>query len=223
MASLSDLDRAGLGGAGRRSGSRLGDLRVGVKLGALAVISVIAIVVVGVVGIRALNAAAAGAANMQALNGYTRTTLEADMAHDAIRADVMRARLDPGGPDATAARSDFVEHSKILHDGVEMFRGPDQPADVRTAADQVAPAVQSYLTLADQTIAAAIGGQANPAMYPQFQAAFSAVEEQLPAVGDALQSRLDKETKAVAGQRTTAVTTVWLAALLCGLLLTLLS
>jgi methyl-accepting chemotaxis protein len=199
------------------------DLRVGVKLGACTVVALGAVLTVGWVGVHALGQVATRTAEMQKLNGYTRTTLEADMAHDAIRADVLRGMLDPGGTQVDAARADFVDHSAILRDGVESFRAAGMPADVRAAADHVTPAVQNYLALADQTLGAAAAGQARPPTFPRFLEAFSAVEDQLPAVSDALEAHVAIATREVTAKRRSAVITLVVTALGCGLLLVLLS
>jgi methyl-accepting chemotaxis protein len=188
---------------------------IGVKLGSLAGIALVAVVAVGGVGVGALGAAAQHAHDLEALGGLTRVTLEADMAHDAIRADVLRAMLGGAGRDGTAAKSDLADHMAILRDGVARFRKPDMSTGVRAAADQVAPAVQQYLTLAEQTLTAALRGDSTPAGYPDFVTAFEAVEKQLPAVGDALAVEASTASRAVDQQRTGAIRTLVIVGL-CG-------
>jgi methyl-accepting chemotaxis protein len=152
------------------SGARtwLASRPVVVKLAFLAGIALVAIVVVDGVSMRAFGTSADRAHELEALGGLTRITLEADMAHDAVRGDVLRAMLAGSGPDGRAAQTDLVEHMAILRTGVARFGQPDLAADVRAAAERVAPAVAQYLLLADQTLAAALRGNGTTPINPAF-------------------------------------------------------
>jgi methyl-accepting chemotaxis protein len=197
------------------SGARmwLASRPVGVKLASLAGIALVAIVVVDGVSMRAFNTAADRAHELEALGGLTRIAIEADMAHDAARGDVLRAMLAGSGPDGRAARTDLVDHMAILRTGVARFGQPDLPADVRAAAGRVAPAVAQYLLLADQTLAAALRRRGTPASYPAFVTAFAAVEEQLPAIGDALATQAAAASQAIDRQHTAAARTLLIVGL----------
>src|SRR5690242_11707417 len=88
-----------------------------VKLGGVAVAAVVVVAVVVGIGVTALSSAASRVADLNQINADIRLSLEADMAHDAIRADTLRALI--AGNTAPAAdqdgiRSDLADHSKIL-------------------------------------------------------------------------------------------------------------
>jgi methyl-accepting chemotaxis protein len=191
------------------------------KLAMIAVVGLAAVLLVDLVGIRALGAAAQKARQLDEINGLTRVALEADMAHDAIRGDVQRVLLAAGGPDAAAAREDLANHVPILRDGVQTFRGPGVTEDVRHSAESVQTAVQRYIDLAQQMVNQAQSRPGTPSGYQEFMAAFSAVEDQLPAIGDALSAQAKQASLAVEQQRSTAIAVLVAVGVLCALLLTL--
>jgi methyl-accepting chemotaxis protein len=111
------------------------------------------------------------------------------MAHDAVRGDTLRALI--AGPEASAAdrdsiRSDLADHTKILTEAMATFVAPSAQPSVRVPAQEVQPAVQRYVALAQQTVDAAFSTAGTPPILPAFQQAFSAVEDQLPVVEDAI-------------------------------------
>src|SRR5262245_50325694 len=127
------------------------DRSIRTKLGLITLIGLLAVALVGLAGLRALDGAGARAHELERLSGLIRVSLEADMAHDAVRGDVQRALLGAGGPDAAAARIDLAEHRNTLTGGVATFGSADMPTDVREAAALVEPKVRRYVELADRT------------------------------------------------------------------------
>ncbi|MEV4514887.1 methyl-accepting chemotaxis protein [Dactylosporangium sp. NPDC049525] len=195
-----------------------------VKLGAIFVVSLLTVVALLFAGTRALNDGEERARQLERVGQLTRQTLEADMAHDAIRGDVLRILLavSRGGDiatEATEVQSDLTDHSAILGGAVTTFTADGMNPSVRAAAQRVAPAITNYIDLAGKTVRAAVGGEANPASYAGFQTAFSAVEEQLPAISDALEQVAAAASKSVGDERDRAVLTLSAAGVL-GLLLT---
>ena len=73
----------------------LRDRRIRTKLAILAVVALGGMAAGATVGLDALDESAALAADLQGGTALTRAALEADMAHDAIRGDVLRALLAP--------------------------------------------------------------------------------------------------------------------------------
>jgi methyl-accepting chemotaxis protein len=182
---------------------------IGAKIGGIAAIALVTLVVVGGIGVRELRAAADRVDELQRLNGLTRLALEADMAHDAIRGDVQRAMLATGSAEASAAKAELEEHSGTLTDALARFAAPEMPADVRGAAEGVAPAVQRYVELADRTmseVTAAPGRR--PGSYADLNTAFTAVEKQLPEVSDTIEAAAAAASRIVHTARTHAIATV---------------
>ncbi|WP_433050874.1 methyl-accepting chemotaxis protein [Dactylosporangium sp. CS-033363] len=186
------------------------NLPIAAKLGAVIVLAVLTVGALLVVGVRALSADGDRAHQLQRINGLTRSTLEADMAHDAVRGDVLRVLLAATQGTATAD-GDLAAHAKILTAAMALFTGADMEADVRAAAQRVKPAVEQYLQLATQTVGAAAAGQPTTQSYADFQAAFATVEQQLPAVGDALAGHARAAAAAVDSERVKAITALSLA------------
>ncbi|HKT02361.1 MAG TPA: methyl-accepting chemotaxis protein [Rugosimonospora sp.] len=205
----------------RAVGGWLRDRSVRTKLAALVGVGLVALVAVGAAGLQALDNASGKARELERMGRLTRTELEADMAHDAIRGDVQRALLSTDPGEAAGIRSDLSDHSKILHDGVQTFRATAMFADVRGPADVVGPEVDTYLDLAARTLDAALTTRRTPTSYPAFQQAFSAVERDLPAVADALQAHSTAAQAAVGRQRDSATWTLGVAAGIGVLLLAL--
>jgi methyl-accepting chemotaxis protein len=195
---------------------------VATKLGAIAVVAAATTAALASVGVHGVSSASARAEELQVVNGLTRQALEADMAHDAVRGDVLRALLavedDGVDPDGQAAKDDLAVHEEILREAIHTFQGAGMSPAVRTAAQGVAPVVERYLDLATQTLDAALDGEREPVTYADFQKAFGEVEEELPAVSDALATTAGDASAAVGTYKASAMRELALAGL-AGLLL----
>jgi methyl-accepting chemotaxis protein len=197
---------------------------IAAKLGAIFVVSLLTVIALLTVGVGALSDGEDRARQLERVGLMTRETLEADMAHDAVRGDVLRILLavSHGGDistEAAAVRADLTDHSAILGGVVTTFTAPGMDPAVQAAARGVAPAIANYIDLAGKTVEAAIGGERNPATYAGFQTAFSEVEEELPTVSDALERVAAAASKSVGDERDRAVFTLSSAGVV-GLLLT---
>jgi methyl-accepting chemotaxis protein len=197
---------------------------IAVKLGAIFSVSLLTVAALLLVGVGALSDGEDRARQLEQINQLTRQTLESDMAHDAVRGDVLRILLAVNrGGDTTAeaeeVAADLAEHSAVLGAVGPTFTAPGVDPSVQSAARDVAPVIANYLDLAGKTVRAATGGDRNPATYADFQTAFSEVEEQLPAVGDALGRVAAAASKSVGDERDRAVTALSVAAAI-GMLLT---
>jgi methyl-accepting chemotaxis protein len=179
-----------------------------VKLGAVAVVAVVAVAVVVGIGVRALSSAASRVNDLNRFNADIRLSLEADMAHDAIRGDTLRALI--AGPTASSSdkdgiRGDLADHSKIITDALAAFAGSGAVPSVRSPAQQVQPLVTQYVKLAEQTVDAALTTAGIPGTLPAFQNVFTAIEEQLPVVEDAISQLATEAAKEVKQQRELAL------------------
>jgi methyl-accepting chemotaxis protein len=218
---MSDVDLSA--GSGGTALSRwFADRPVAVKLASLIGTGLLATAIVGAVGIRSIQSAATETERLQVLSGLSRITLEADMAHDAVRGDMQSVLLATTEAEAEEARGEVTVHGKILRDGVDRFTQSDVSPSVRAAALAVQPAVEKYLSIAAEVTAAGGPGRARPKALPEFAAAFSVVEEELPAVGDALAVQIKQSSNQVHQDRTSTIwrllVTMLVAATLLGLL-----
>ncbi|MCX5747138.1 MAG: hypothetical protein NT062_32100 [Proteobacteria bacterium] len=119
-----------------------------------------------------------------------RQAMQADMMHDALRADVLRAiyaaKDSPG--DAKEVIAAVTEH-------IEIFRKALADEDLRAAGTEVQtnlaklkPALDAYLAAADkQTRLAFVDLKAAEQAYPEFQKAFEELEPWMEKLGDVTQ------------------------------------
>jgi methyl-accepting chemotaxis protein len=198
------------------------DRSVAVKLTALIVVALLAMIIVGGLGIDSLRMLAGQADDQQNLTALTRVTLEADMAHDAVRGDVQRVLLATAPGEAAQARADLTDHGAILRDGVQRFTRADVSPKVRAAARAVTPAVEHYLSVARVTAEAAGPGRGRPSTMAAFNTAFRAVEVQLPAVGDALGVEVAALSRQAEAARTGTVRQLYVTLVVAAALLALL-
>jgi methyl-accepting chemotaxis protein len=133
-------------------------------------------------GFRGLQSAEHSVRDLQTSAHLTRTALEADMGHDAVRGDVLRIVFARAEPERAEATDDLRDHSTAMRDKLGSLRGEAAPPTVRTAAEQATGSVEDYLKLADAVAA----DPSSTTAYQQFTTAFTTVEDELPGVGDAL-------------------------------------
>ena len=169
----------------------------------------------------------AGTSAAQDLSSATiavRASMNADMMHDAIRAEVFAAQLaananDAAGVDAAAAEfeASAAEMTKSYKAAAESKLPPEADAAVKAAA----PLVNEYLGAARQAIAAlkAQPSEAAPKLAAYLNT-FKTTGQALDKSGDAIESaaratQMDIETRLARGETVTlAVTTGALGALL---------
>ncbi|HWS35712.1 MAG TPA: methyl-accepting chemotaxis protein [Actinoplanes sp.] len=155
------------------------------KLALIVGVALAGLVISTVVGISGLGKAEQSARALQVSAQLTRTALEADMAHDAIRGDVLRALFAASAAERAEAGTDLGDHVGVMRDRLGVLRSEQAPAAVRAAADQVDDMVENYLRSAT-TVVAEPAGAGRDSGYRQFSDDFTTVEDGLPAVGDAL-------------------------------------
>jgi methyl-accepting chemotaxis protein len=168
------------------------DMTIKTRLLGMGALGLAAMLVTGAVGLVELRGmqSALGEANLGAK--AIRNQLEADMMHDALRADVLAALrwVAKGGLDGAemeTIKSDLAEHGKVLRDNMaENARLPLRP-DTLNAVRQAQASLEAYVGTAEQLIAAA--GQdpvAAEAGFPAFMTTFKQLEDGMEAVSDVL-------------------------------------
>ena len=200
------------------------DRPLGVKLAALVGAGGLALGAFAVIAVQALQNTGDRTAEIRASAEATGDALYGDMMHDAVRADVLQALLSRGHGDLYAgAVSDVAEHSKtfrgILAKTVEGNLSPD----VVDATKAVTPTVEAYLTSAGAIIATeGTDPAAALAAFPKFAAQFTALEKQLPTMGDAISAYAKQAATTSTDQRGTAIQLSIIVALAGVLVLSLL-
>ncbi|GGK37903.1 hypothetical protein GCM10010124_33400 [Pilimelia terevasa] len=194
-------------------GSWLRDRSVGAKLAVVGGLALAAVAVTSAVAAVNLNTAADRAAELARASSHVRAQMEADMAHDAIRSDVLRLRLAAADADRREALADLEEHGGTLEEKVGQFRDASFAAPVRAAADDIAPQIEQYVALGAEVARVAGTGVDTAAAYARFQTSFTAVEEGMPAITDALEAEANRAAAQVADQRRRALQVLGLSAL----------
>ncbi|SUD37989.1 chemotaxis transducer [Ectopseudomonas mendocina] len=133
-----------------------------------------------------------------------RNHLEGDMMHDALRADVLAAfSVEPGDQAAAEqVRTDLREHAEWFKRTLAANAQLPLPADIQQAIAQSQPALNAYISEAEQITAAALrDAQAAKAGMPAFSQRFSELE----ARNEALSSLIEGQVSAARQSGQTAV------------------
>jgi methyl-accepting chemotaxis protein len=190
------------------------DRPLGVKLAALVAAGGLALGAFAVITVDALQGTGDTADELLASAEGTQDALLADMMHDAVRGDVLQALVSGGqGALYESAVTDLAEHDQTFRGILEEIVADDLSADVGAAVAKVTPAVDAYLASAQSIVTTAATDPATAtAAYQQFAAEFSALEDTLPALGDAVSSFGTDAAARSADQRSRAIVTALVVA-----------
>lgn len=135
---------------------------------------------------------ARGMAEVELAGVILRNQAEADMMHDALRADAYCALAAATPEDLASAQRDVEEHSQKFR---ELLSANAKLLDDRSKAAQdlrdAAPALESYAAAAARIVTLAKQDRAaTTAVLPAFQAAFHDLEVRLESLSDTLQEQM---------------------------------
>jgi methyl-accepting chemotaxis protein len=158
------------------------------------VIAILALAAVSVLGVWGTNEAAKGSAQISTIGSAIRNHLEADMMHDALRADVLLALRE--GRNAIQARDEVVaettDHIQNFEARLEANKALELPADARKALDEVGPSLATYITGAREIVELAFkDNYAAQKNFDAFMEKFEALEEKMGETSDAIQNSAD--------------------------------
>jgi methyl-accepting chemotaxis protein len=184
------------------------DRPLGVKLAALVGLGAVSLTVFAVITVQALHGTGETADELLASAEATEDALLADMMHDAVRGDVLQALVSGGqGTLYRGAQDDLTAHEEFFRTILAEVLDDDLSPEVDAAVTDVSPSVDAYLTSARQIVTAVgVDPEAASAAYPQFADDFAALEDELPAVGDAVRTYAEAAAANSTDQRTTAIT-----------------
>src|SRR3954452_3724926 len=128
------------------------DRPLGVKLSALVAVGAVSLGVFALISVKALQGTGDTAQELVSTGDATGLALEADMMHDAVRADVLNALISAGTPEYQTAMTDLTDHSANFRDLLDRVVAADLGSDVDAAVEQVRPDVETYLNSANQII-----------------------------------------------------------------------
>ncbi len=161
----------------------------------ISVLTIAAMVLLGIFGVTAgwqFQRVANVGHDLQIASQSLRNQMEADMMHDALRADVLSVLHAVATKDATAqeeARKDLAEHSKHFRDMLAENQQLKLAPKPTAAISEVAVPLEDYIKQAEGLFAL-VGSDvaAAEAKMPEFQKSFSRLEEKMANVSDAIEA-----------------------------------
>ncbi|MCU1484076.1 MAG: chemotaxis sensory transducer [Actinomycetia bacterium] len=166
---------------------KLRDLRLAARLGLLSGLGVLGVTLVGLIGVSVVGNLTSEMHHLNEMSGVLRASVEADMMHDALRADVLSSlRM---GSDADQAAADLADHTKIFQDRLAQLRAANLGSKVTKALDDAQPALTAYFAGAKDAITTAADDvPAAEAEMPTFLKTFTTLEVKLAHLSDTVQS-----------------------------------
>jgi methyl-accepting chemotaxis protein len=129
-----------------------------------------------------------------------RDHMQADMMHDALRADVLAALHAASNKDAKAASEvakDLSEHAESFRSCIKANHARALDVTITAALASVDKPLEEYIRSAESIVAlAANSASAAELQWPAFSAAFSQLEEAMGKVGDTVEASVSKVSTA---------------------------
>ena len=175
------------------------NLNIRQRLLALSLMGLCFVSIVGLVGYLALGTMSTTAESVARSNAALRSQLEADMMHDALRGDVLRAVL--GGLKGHAAevaevQKDIAGHTREFREHMDALKSLSLSPDITTAIGHTQTRLGAYITSANEVVQLAGSDlAAAEARLPAFGEAFKALETDMEQLSDLIQT-FAKETDA---------------------------
>ena len=162
------------------------------KLLALSLLGLAFVLAVGTIGFVASQQLAASARRIAGDASALKTQMRADMAHDALRGDVLAALLAGDKKDAEeqkAIAADLAEHGKDFRESIDKLATMPLDGPSREALDKVRPALIAYLDSATAVVQQAASDRAAAeAKIPAFMAGFKRLETEMENCGDLIET-----------------------------------
>ncbi|TAL26381.1 MAG: HAMP domain-containing protein [Aquabacterium sp.] len=178
------------------------------------------VVVVGVAGFVAVNRLTFATGHITNIGSALKEQMYADMMHDALRGDVLRALLAASKNDKAdekAIKEDLAEHSKGFRESMRKLDTLVTDASTTAAVAKMRPALDAYLTSAEAVIGLAFTDtSAADARLPAFQAAFDKLEKEMGDLDDLLEDRARTIQAESAGTSTGARVAIFASAAVAG-------
>jgi len=146
-------------------------------------------VAVGIAANRGMSGAKDEIQSVELTKRILRNQIEADMMHDALRADVLFATLAASKAESDQVATDLVEHAtqfrKLMDENDELATEPE----VKQALASVGPLVRTYISDAEAIVAALrADSQHGRAMMPTFMDSFRALEGKMSDASDRIEA-----------------------------------
>jgi methyl-accepting chemotaxis protein len=180
-------------------------LTIKTRLFALTSLTLGLMLVLGITSYRSLGSAGDGMSQLLGSSDILRNHLEADMMHDALRADVLAALLATSDAEARDVESSSIEHIGHFRQMIQENQLHASTDDVRTALDGVGGPLELYIQKGEALIKLAHRNHAEAtAMLPGFLDSFEELEGKMAAVSDVIEKRAAEDRNGALGIISTA-------------------
>lgn len=181
----------------------------------------LAIAIPAYIGVRKLDPTTS---TLMDLVSAVKGSMRADMMHDALRGDVLRAMLvvksgskEFGTPEEIA--TDLKDHSETFRRALTDANALPLPVDVAAALKEVEPALAAYITAAEDSVQLAFArGEGVDAAWQGFSQAFTVLEDKMEALSDLVEMKA-KRTQAEDGQTASGVQWMMVGVSVVGILI----
>jgi methyl-accepting chemotaxis protein len=164
------------------------------RLLALTSLTLAMMLVLGATSYRSLNSAGNGMSQLLGSSDILRNHMEADMMHDALRADVLAALLAANEAELREADASSTEHIGHFRQMIQENQLKASTDDVRSALDEVGSPLEQYIQKGETVIKLAHKSHAEAAaLLPDFLSAFSELEGKMSAVSDVIEKRANED------------------------------
>lgn len=132
------------------------NLTIRTKLYGLSLAGILFTLAVAVAGYWGISRVAESLTDVFGTASALRNHMEADMMHDALRADVMAALIAENPQQHGAVWVKVQEHSKRFRDALARNKQSPLPAQIKTALDEVGPALEDFIQGSEEMVKLAL-------------------------------------------------------------------
>ncbi len=160
-------------------------LTIGARLGLIGGVAVLAVAGLATLSAMLSRNSVDGMKDLLVKQQSLRNHLEADMMHDAIRADVLAARLASSDTERASVRKDFGEHSERFSRSIAENKNLGLPEEIRETLAEVEGPLNDYLRSAGEQLAAA---KIEDAAFDSFMKSFTTLEGSMEQASDKIEA-----------------------------------
>ena len=170
-----------------------------------AAVSVVVAIAVGAIGLVGMNIAASGVDRVRTFADAIRNHMQADMMHDALRGDVLfalKASAQGDGAAVAETTAAVVQHSDAFKASIAANEVLSLSAEIKATLEGLRPRLDGYIASANDIVRmAGSDGDAASAGFQDFSQKFEALEADMAAAGDQIQSAASTIDDDVAQQK----------------------
>lgn len=190
----------------------LSNMTVRQRITGLSLVGLAFVLAVGAAGLISTHQMSVASGDMVTNTSALKAQMMADMMHDALRGDAMRALLAGVKQDQAQFKSineDLNEHSATFSSAINTLEALPVDASIKKAAQELKPALSAYLAAAHEVIGLSNGQpEVAASKLPAFQAAFKQLEDQMEQLNGLLEEQaqeVNAHSGAAASLATTAI------------------